>query len=144
MNDIDKLMDSLYKKGEISVDKEKVSILNIFLQRAFPHVGKRAIADAAALLAVYCCLLCDGKRISINGKELDAEGFKAFFDSYGKKAASEFESMEEMYEFYGSALVVALFAYKYTDRLTNTELMFAKTRGGDASERIAAAVNDEK
>lgn len=141
--DIDTLMDRLYHKGEISIDKEKVNLLNIFLQRAFPHVGKRAIADAAALLAVYSCLLVDGKRISVNGQELDADGFSKLFDTYGKKAASEFGSEAEMYDFYGAAVVVALYVYKYTAGLTNKELMFKKTHGGDYSDRISAAMNGE-
>lgn len=140
--DIDTFMDSLYQQGKISVDKEKVSILNIFLQRAFPHVDKRAISDASALLAVYCGLLVDGKHISVNGTDMDAGAFGKLFDNYAKKAEGEFDSNEAKYDIYVSALVVALFVYRYTDGLTNKDLMFAKTKGGDYSERISSAIDE--
>ena len=141
-NDIDELMDGVYKNGEISIDKEKVSLLNIFMQRAFPAVSKKTIADASALLAVYCCLLTEGKRISVNDHEMDAEAFNKFFDTYAKKSEGDFESMEDMYSFYGSALVVALFVYQYTSGLTSKDAMFHETRGGDTADRIADAIDE--
>lgn len=142
-DNIEQLMDSLYKEGTTSIDKEKVTLLNVFMQRAFPHVSKTAVADASSLLAVYCSLLCEGKHISVDGKELDAQEVYRMIDGYAKKSEGEFKSLEEMYEFYGSAVVVALYIYKSTAGLTNKELMYAETRGGDATDRVAAAVNGD-
>lgn len=143
-NDIDDLMDGLYQEGRSSITKEKVHILRIFLQRAFPAVGRQALSDAAALLTVYCTLVIEGKHISVDGNELDSEGFRQFFDSYAQKLSGEFKSPKELYEFYGSAIAVSMFVYKYTAGFTNTDIMFAKTRGGDASDRIAAAINNKE
>lgn len=136
--DVDKFMEGLYKDGETSVTKEKVNLLGIFLQRAFPGVNKKAIADASALLAVYCCLITEGKHISVNGKQLDASGVLKLFDSLGERAEGEFDSKEAMYEFYGSAFMVALFVYKYTNGFTNKDIIFSKSRAGDKSDRMAA------
>lgn len=143
-NDIDELMDGLYQEGKSSITKEKVHILRIFLQRAFPDVSNQALSDAAALLTVYCTLVIEGKHISVDGNELDAEGLKQFFESYAQKLSGEFSSPKDLYEFYGSAIAVAMFVYKYTAGFTNTDIMFTKTRGGDASERIGAAINDKE
>lgn len=143
-NDIDELMDGLYQEGKSSITREKVHILRIFLQRAFPDVGNQALSDAAAMLTVYCTLVIEGKHISVDGKELDSEGFKQFFDSYAQKLSGEFNSPKELYEFYGSAIAVAMFVYKYTDGFANTDVMFAKTRGGDSSDRIGAAINNKE
>lgn len=140
---IDSLMDSVYKEGNTPITKEKVNILRIFLQRAFPDVSNQAVSDAASLLAVYCCLVSEGKRISVNGQELDANGLSKFFDDYAKKAENEFSDLKSLYDFYGSALVVSMFVYKYTYGLTNKEMMFHKTKGGDKSDRIAAAINED-
>lgn len=142
--DINDLMDGLYKDGTTSVTKEKVNILRIFLQRAFPDVNKTVINDASALLTVYCCLVTEGKHISVNGHELDAEGFQKLFESYGKKAEAAFDSPQHMYDFYGSAMVVALYVYKYTNGFTNKEAIFRKNRAGDKSERIASAMWDDE
>lgn len=143
-NDIDDLMDGLYQEGKSSITKENVHILRIFLQRAFPDVGSQALSDAAALLTVYCTLVIEGKHISVDGNELDAEGLRQFFDSYAQKLSGEFTSPKELYEFYGSAIAVAMFVYKYTAGFTNTDIIFAKTRGGDASDRIAAAISNKE
>lgn len=136
-------MDSLYNEGKISITKEKVNILRIFMQRAFPDVNGRTIADASALLAVYCSLVTEGKRISVNGQELDSNGFRKLFDEYVERSKAEFRDMKSLYDFYGSALVVAMFIYNYTHGLTNKEMLFTKTRSGDSSDRIASAMDDE-
>lgn len=141
-NDIDSLMDSVYNEGTTSITKEKVNILRIFMQRAFPDLSKKAISDASALLAVYCCLMTEGKHISVNGHEMDAEAFSKFFDAYIQKTVNEFQDLKAVYDFYGSALVVAMYVYKYTHGLTNKTMMFNKTRAGDSSDRIAAAIDE--
>ena len=141
---IDSLMDSVYKDGKTAITQEKVNILRVFLQRAFPDVDKTVINDASALLTVYCCLVTEGKHISVNGHELDAEGFQKLFESYGKKAEAAFDSPQHMYDFYGSAMVVALYVYKYTNGFTNKEAIFRKNRAGDKSERIASAMWDDE
>ena len=121
-NDIDSLMDSVYNEGTTAITKEKVNILRIFMQRAFPDI--------------------EGKRISVNGHEMDAEAFSKFFDAYIQKSVNEFQDLKAVYDFYGSALVVAMYVYKYTHGLTNKTMMFNKTRAGDSSDRIAAAIDE--
>lgn len=143
-DDIDDLMDGLYQEGKSSITKENVRILRMCLQRAFPDVSNQALSDAAALLSVYCTLVIEGKHISVDGNDLDADGFRQFFDSYTQKISGEFKSPKELYAFYGSAIAVAMFVYKYTDGFKNTDIMFAKTRGGDASDRIAAVINNKE
>lgn len=143
-NDIDELMDGLYQEGKSSITKEKVNILRIFLQRAFPDVSNQALSDAAALLTVYCTFVIEGKHISFGGKELDAGSLKQFFESYAQKLSGEFSSPKDLYTFYGSAMAVAMFVYKYTNGFTNTDVIFSKTRGGDASDRIGAAINGKE
>lgn len=142
-SEVDNLMDGLYMDGETTVTKEKVNILRVFLQRAFPGIGRKTVSDASALLAVYCCLVTEGKRVAVGGKDLDADGFAKFIESYGKKTESEFDSLESMYDFYGSALVVALFVYRYTSGFTNAENIFRKTRAGDTFDRISDAIDGD-
>lgn len=143
-SDINELMDNLYREGSTSVTKEKVRILRMFLARAFNDVKPKILTDAASFLTLYCCLLTEGKRISYEGKELGAEELNQLFESYIKSSEAEFDSMETMYDFYGSAVVVALYVYKYTGGFTDTGTIFTKTRTGDKDDRIADAMTDKE
>lgn len=139
---IDSLMDSVYKDGKTAITQEKVNILRIYLQKAFPDLSGQAIADAASLFAVYCSLIIDGKHISFNGQVLDADGLVKLFNDYTKKIAPEFESVKAIYDFYGSAMVVSIYVYQYTHGLTNKEAMFTKTRAGGSAARILDAIGE--
>lgn len=139
---IDSLMDSVYKDGKTAITQEKVNILRIYLHKAFPDLSGQAIAYAASLFAVYCAIIVDGKHISFNGKVLDADDLAQLFNEYSIKIAHEFENVKAIYDFYGSAMVVAMFVYQYTYGLTNKEAMFTKTRAGGSAARIIDAIGE--
>lgn len=142
--DINELMDSVYNSGETSVTKEKVHILRMFLVKAFPDVSTRTLSVAASFLTLYCCLLTEGKRISFEGKELDANEINKLFESYIQTSMNELGSMEKLYDFYGSAVVVAMYVYKYTEGFTDTGSIFDKTRAGDKDDRMADALSGKE